>query len=147
MHRSFFYTSQQTNGTFNLTTGSLTIKDLINTATEEQRIIGGSLSVGSTLSGKSLNNVGIQLGNAGHDFESETRATVGQGAIVTGDALTGKDSLAGVNRDAFNTETIIKDMQTGGLAVDTGTSALSAKTYRNLLDKIDKSFTISFIRS
>ena len=49
-----------------------------------------------------------------------TKATVGQGAIVTGDALTGKDSLAGVNRDALNTETTIKDVQTGGLAVDTG---------------------------
>ncbi|WLP95286.1 putative adhesin [Psychrobacter sp. M13] len=34
--------------------------------------------------------------------------------------ITGQDSLAGVNRDAFNTETIITDRQTGGLAVDTG---------------------------
>ncbi len=104
----------------NFTTGSLTTKDLINTATEEQRSIGGSLSVGSTPTGKSLNNVGIQLGHTGRDFESVTKATIGQGAIVTGDALTGKDSLAGVNRDALNTETIIKDVQTGGLAVDAG---------------------------
>ncbi|WP_227681246.1 polymorphic toxin-type HINT domain-containing protein [Psychrobacter alimentarius] len=104
----------------NFTTGSLTTKDLINTATEEQRSIGGSLSVGSTPTGKSLNNVGIQLGHTGGDFESVTHATIGQGAIVTGDAVTGKDSLAGVNRDALNTETIIKDVQTGGLAVDTG---------------------------
>ncbi|GAA0801680.1 hypothetical protein [Psychrobacter piscatorii] len=53
-------------------------------------------------------------------FYVSHKATVGQGAIVTGDTLTGKDSLAGVNRDALNTETIIKDVQTGGLAVDTG---------------------------
>ena len=53
-------------------------------------------------------------------FYVSHKATVGQGAIVTGDAVTGKDSLAGVNRDALNTETIIKDVQTGGLAVDTG---------------------------
>ena len=53
-------------------------------------------------------------------FYVSHKATVGQGAIVTGDALTGKDSLAGVNHDSFNTEIIINDMQTGGLAVDTG---------------------------
>ncbi|WP_227681245.1 beta strand repeat-containing protein [Psychrobacter alimentarius] len=119
----------QTNGTLNFTTGSLTTKDLINTATEEQRSIGGSLSVGSTPTGKSLNNVGIQLGHTGRDFESVTKATIGQGAIVTGDTLTGKDSLASVNRDALNTETIIKDVQTGGLAVNTGidTRVLTSK--------------------
>ena len=127
----------QTNGTLNFTTGSLTTKDLINTETEEQRSIGGSLSVGSTPTGKSLNNVGIQLGNTGRDFESETRATIGQGAIVTGDALTGKDSLAGVNRDALNTETITKDVQTGGLAVDTGidTRVLTSKGRDEIIDE------------
>lgn len=110
----------QTNGALNFTTGSLNTKDLINTATEEQRSIGGILSTGKTATGVSLNNVGIQLGNTGRDFESVTRATIGQGAIVTEDTRTGKDSLAGVNRDSLNTETITKDVQTGGLAVDTG---------------------------
>lgn len=58
-----------------------------------------------------------------------TKATVGQGAIITGDARTGKGSLAGVNRDSLNTETITKDVQTGGLAVDTGidTRVLTSK--------------------
>ncbi|WP_019673311.1 hypothetical protein [Psychrobacter lutiphocae] len=52
-----------------------------------------------------------------------TKATVGEGAIVTSDAITGKDSLAGVNRDAFNTEIIIKDQQTAGLDVDANIDA------------------------
>ena len=111
---------KQTNGALNFTTASLNTKDLINTATEERRSIGGSLSTGKTATGVSLNNVGIQLGNTGRDFESVTKATVGQGATVTEDTRTGKDSLAGVNRDSLNTETITKDVQTGGLAVDTG---------------------------
>ena len=109
----------QTNGVLNFTTGTLVTRDLINTATQEQESIGGSLSTGKTATGVSLNNVGLQLGNTGQEFESKTLATFGQGAIVTGDALTGQDNLAGVNRDAFNTEIIIKDMQTGGLAIDT----------------------------
>ncbi|WLP95811.1 hemagglutinin repeat-containing protein [Psychrobacter sp. M13] len=110
----------QTNSNLNFTTGTLVTKDIINTATREQTSIGGSLSIGSTATGKSLNNVGLQLGNTGQEFESKTRATIGQGAVVTSDASTGNDSLAGVNRDAFNAETVIKDIQTGGLDVDTG---------------------------
>ena len=131
---------KQTNGALNFITGSLTTTDLINTATEEQRSIGGSLSTGKTATGVSLNNVGIQLGNTGRDFESVTRATIGQGATVTGDALTGKDSLAGVNRDALNTETITKDMQTGGLAVDTGidTRVLTSKGRAEIADEQKK---------
>ena len=110
----------QTNGTLNFTTGTLVTRDLINIATQEQKSIGGSLGVGTGKQGQSINNIGIQLGNTGQAFESKTLATIGQGAVVTGDMITGQDSLAGVNRDAFNTETIITDRQTGGLAVDTG---------------------------
>ena len=75
--------------------------------------------MGSVAAG-GLNNIGLQFGNTGQEFESKTLATIGQGAVVTGDALTGNNSLAGVNRDGLNTEIVIKDMQTGGLAVDTG---------------------------
>lgn len=110
----------QSNGNLNFTTGTLVTKDLVNTATQEQKSIGGSLSTGKTATGVSLNNVGLQLGNTGQDFESVTKATIGQGAVVTSDASTGNDSLAGVNRDELNTEIITKDMQTGGLDVDTG---------------------------
>lgn len=110
----------QSNGNLNFTTGTLVTKHLVNTATQEQRNIGASLSTGKTATGVSLNNVGLQLGNTGQEFESKTLATIGQGAVVTSDASTGQDSLTGVNRDALNTETVTKDMQTGGLAVDTG---------------------------
>ncbi|WP_019673732.1 hypothetical protein [Psychrobacter lutiphocae] len=63
------------------------------------------------------------MGHTANEFESKTLATVGEGAIVTSDAITGKDSLAGVNRDVFNTEIIIKDQQTAGLDVNANIDA------------------------
>ncbi|WP_028859434.1 hypothetical protein [Psychrobacter phenylpyruvicus] len=74
------------------------------------------------------------------------KATIGQGAIVTSDTSTGQDSLAGVNRDPFNTENIIKDQQTAGLGVDANIDARVftkagraeiAEERKGLLDKIE----------
>lgn len=65
----------------------------------------------------------MQIGHTANEFESVTKATIGQGAIVTSDTSTGQNSLAGVNRDPFNTEIIIKDQQTAGLSVDANIDA------------------------
>ncbi|SUD90610.1 hypothetical protein [Psychrobacter phenylpyruvicus] len=113
----------QSSGTLNFTTDTLTTKDIINTATNDQLNLGSSIGVGTGKQGQSINNVGLQVGHTAHEFESVTKATVGEGAIVTSDTSTGQDSLAGVNRDPFNTEIIIKDQQTAGLGVDANIDA------------------------
>ena len=103
------------NGKVNFTTDTLVTHDLINTTTNDQRNVGGTLNGGQGKNGASINNASIQAGHTGQEYQSITKATVGEGAIVTSDITSGQDSLAGVNRDALNTETVIKDMQTGGL--------------------------------
>lgn len=113
----------QSSGTLNFTTDTLTTKDIINTATNDQRNLGGSIGVGTGKQGQSINNLGVQIGHTANEFESVTKATIGQGAIVTSDTSTGQNSLAGVNRDPFNTEIIIKDQQTAGLSVDANIDA------------------------
>ncbi len=60
----------------------------------------------------------VQASHTGHEYESITHATIGEGAIVSSDTITANDSLAGVNRDGLNTQTVIKDIQTAGLNVD-----------------------------
>ena len=44
MDRSLFTLFNQSNGTVNFTTGTLVTHDLINTATSDQRNVGGNLS-------------------------------------------------------------------------------------------------------
>ncbi|SUD90801.1 hypothetical protein [Psychrobacter phenylpyruvicus] len=113
----------QSSSTLNFTTDTLTTKDIINTATNDQRNLGGSIGIGTGKQGQSINNLGVQVGNNANEFESVIKATIGQGAIVTTDTSTGQNSLAGANRDPFNTEIIIKDQQTAGLGVDANIDA------------------------
>ncbi len=99
----------KSNGNLNFTTDTLVTENLTNSSTQDARNIGSNIGTG---------NVNVQLGHTGNEYESQTLATIGTGAVVTSDAITGKDSLAGVNRDALNTEKVIKDITTGALAVD-----------------------------
>ncbi|SUD90614.1 hypothetical protein [Psychrobacter phenylpyruvicus] len=62
----------QGSGTLNFTTDTLTTKDIINTATNDQRNLGGSMSIGTGKQGQSINNVGVQVGHTANDFESVT---------------------------------------------------------------------------
>ncbi len=112
----------KTNAPLNFTTDTLEVVNLKDTRTVKQSNFGISGGVSASKNNgeydAKLNTAGVQIGRSGHEYEAETLATIGQGAVVKSDAKTGKNSLAGVNQDALNTTKVIKDYDTGGLAVD-----------------------------
>lgn len=127
----------KTNGKLNFITDTLTTENITNTKTAHSRNIGGS--VGISTDGV---NASVQLGSSGQDYQSETLATIGKGAVVTSDAVTGKNSLAGVNTDALNTENIIKNVQTGALDVDSNLDTrVFTKTGRKQIVEEQKNLT------
>lgn len=73
-----------------------------NTADKSSRLQPGTLTIGAT--------------HTGHRMEGMTFATIGAGDVqVLSDAVSGRDSLAGVNRDVTNMQIITLDQDTRGL--------------------------------
>lgn len=112
----------QTNDKVNFTTNTLTTKDLL--ATEHSQHTGFGLAVGS--SDNKPTSIGIQANHQGHDKQTLSLATIGQGATVI-DTITHNNqtqtstdiSQTDINTDANATHKVIKDTHTGGLNINT----------------------------
>lgn len=104
-------------GNLNLTTNTLTFKNVGNKSESDQQGFNIGLS-SSSAPGQASHPGAVSLGatHSGHLTESQTLATLGQGQIVVkSDAVTGKDSLAGLNRDVGQTMLITQDQDTAAL--------------------------------
>ncbi|AKG07079.1 hypothetical protein AAX06_01555 [Moraxella bovoculi] len=112
----------QTSSQLNFTTNTLTTNDLL--ATESSQNKGMGLGLGS--SDNKPTSISISANNNGHQKETKTLATIGQGATIT-DAITHNRQTqtttnltqTDINTDALNTQQVIKDQKTGGLKFNT----------------------------
>ncbi|MDH2274579.1 hypothetical protein, partial [Moraxella porci] len=116
----------QTNSPVNFTTNTLTTQDLL--ATEYSQNTGFGINVGLTRKqgDTKASSIGLSANNSGHDKQTLTLATIGQGTTITDSIIhnnqtqsTADISQTDINTDALNTQHIIKDQKTGGLDVNT----------------------------
>ena len=99
--------------TLHFTTKTISNTDIQDHSTSKQS------NKGTSKNEQSLGTTSINASRNGHILEQTTHATIGQGAVVTSDLIngepTGKDSLAGVNRDINTATRVSKNQDTGGL--------------------------------
>lgn len=94
-------------GQLNVTTDTLSVTNLRDHSSSEQR--GGGMSLSKSTSSFSLQD-------EGHRMEGETRATLGAGNVVVGGvSLDQRDEFSDLNRDINDAQIVTLDQQTGGL--------------------------------
>ena len=92
-------------GNLKITAREITYQDLKDIDRSDYQKLGGGVSLGFDLKERegSLSSFNLQFGSAGHDKQGITRATIGQGAILS------LSDLSKINRDISKAREITKN--------------------------------------
>ena len=101
-------------GTLNLTTGTLTVSDIKDSAKSKDIAIGVSINVNDPFEQgvKGADSPVIDGSYASSVFKQDTKGTIGQGNIAIADPA-GSTALGEINRDIEASQVVTKDKQSG----------------------------------